>query len=276
MPHGLEKNARRDMVPARRTMAGKSDRSIMTASESDPDATVDFDTLSDSELRAMRRAGEIVVDCHRVLAKTGDNIVGEILKDHGTFYEWDHYPPGDVYDFETHGQYYYHAHPPEERPGEHGHFHTFLRPKGMPPDVRPAPVPDFAMPEDEDDALSHLAAISMDARGFPIKLFTTNRWVTGEIWYSADDVCRMLERFEIDLAHPSWPVNLWITNMIVLFRPQIRLLLRRRDEVVEAWQRDHPESNVYEDRNLEVTSEVAISIDDQIRAIEDALARRDV
>ncbi|HSR70967.1 MAG TPA: hypothetical protein VLL72_01180, partial [Kiloniellales bacterium] len=81
----------------------------------------------------MAEAGRAVVEAHRVLARTGDNVVGELLRDHDTFYEWDHYPPGDVYDRESHAQYYYHAHPPEQRfPGEHGHFHTFLRPKGMP------------------------------------------------------------------------------------------------------------------------------------------------
>src|SRR3546814_7453899 len=76
----------------------------------------------------MAAAGAEAVDVHRVLAKTGDNLVGELLKNNGTFYEWDHYPPGDVYDHETHGQYYYHAHAADQRfDGEHGHFHTFVR-----------------------------------------------------------------------------------------------------------------------------------------------------
>jgi len=56
------------------------------------------------QMEAMAAAGEEVVEIHRLLAKTGDNVVGELLKHHGTFYEWDHYPPGDVYDHETHGQ----------------------------------------------------------------------------------------------------------------------------------------------------------------------------
>ena len=90
----------------------------------------------------MLRAGERVRECYRVLAKTDDNIVGELLKGAGTFYEWNHYPDGDVYDHDNHAQFYYHAHSAEERPGEHGHFHAFLRPKGMPAGVRPAPVPD--------------------------------------------------------------------------------------------------------------------------------------
>ena len=186
---------------------------------------VDLSVLSRERLGMMLEAGREAVDCHRVLAKTGDNLVGELLKSHETFYEWDHYPPGDVYDRESHSQYYYHAHPQEERTGEHGHFHTFLRPKGMPKGVRPAKLPGFEMPKDRNDRLSHLIGVSMDKHGVPIRLFTTNRWVTGEVWYEAPDVCAMLDRFEIDLAPPSWPVNRWLTAMVRLFRPQIEALI---------------------------------------------------
>lgn len=48
-----------------------------------------------------------------------------------------HYPKGDVYDAETASQYYYHAHRPEA--GEHSHFHTFIRAKGIPRTAKPAP-----------------------------------------------------------------------------------------------------------------------------------------
>ena len=47
----------------------------------------------------------------------------------------------------------------------------------------------------------------MDSTGLPIRLLSTNRWVTGEAWYRADDVCKLLDLFEIDHAQPSWPVN---------------------------------------------------------------------
>ena len=236
--------------------------------------TIDFSELSESELTEMREAGHVVINCHRILSKTSDNIVGELLRDYDEFFEWDHYPEGDVYDFETHSQYYYHAHPKEERPGEHGHFHTFLRPDGMPPGISPAPVEDFTMPDNPDDALSHLAAISMDPKGFPVKLFTTNRWVTGEVWYAAKDVCRLLHRFDMDLAHPSWIVNVWVTNMSSLFRPQIRELIHERDAKIEAWKTAHPQQNVFEDRKLEVTSECDIDLDAQMAAIEAAIAAK--
>jgi hypothetical protein len=232
---------------------------------------VDLSRVPRDRLARMIEAAADVVECHRILANTSDNIVGELLRDVGTFYEWNHYPEGDVYDPRTHAQYYYHAHPQELRGGEHGHFHTFLRPKGMPDGMAPAPVPDFAAPEGENDALSHLIGISMDPTGIPIRLFTTNRWVTGEVWYAADDVSAMLDLFLIDHARPSWPVNKWIGAMIQLFHPQIVALIAQRDRAVAAWTAAHPESNVYEDRGLEVTSSLDISVDEQIARLRAAL-----
>jgi hypothetical protein len=228
--------------------------------------------LPRDELLAMQEAGGLVIECFRVLMKTEDSIVGEMLKTAEEFYEWDHYPEGDVYDGETHSQYYYHAHPPDERPGEHGHFHTFLRPGGMPAGCKPAAVPDYKPPEDPDDALSHLVSISMDEKGFPLKLFTVNRWVTDEVWYVAEDVKRFVALFKIDHAQPSWPVNLWISNMMVLFRPQICDLLESRDAAIADWAVKHPGEDPYRDHGIEVTSEMDIDVDAQMAAIAEALA----
>ncbi len=233
-----------------------------------------FDSLSTEALEAMVEAGQEVVEVHRVLAKSSDNVVGELLRGHETFFEWDHYPPGDVYDNEFHGQYYYHAHPPDQRfENEHGHFHTFMRPKGMPVGIKPAPVPGFKKPDDPDDELSHLIAIAMTKEGFPFRLFTVNRWVTGEVWYTAGDVTTLLDRFKIDHTRPSWPVNRWVTAMVALFKPQIAVLLEARDRAVADWAKAHPDIDVYEDRELEVTSYFDISVEDHVRAVARALTR---
>ena len=235
-----------------------------------------FDTLPQAVLRDMAAGGEQVLECYRVLRKGDSNVVGELLRGAGTFYEWDHYPKGDVYDHETHAQYYYHAHPAETRADiygpEHGHFHTFLRPRGMPAGVRPLDLPDYVPPEGDNDALSHLVAISMDRAGYPIRLFTTNRWVTGESWYGARDVIRLLDQFHMDLAYPSRPVNIWISAMLRLFRPQVEELLCRRDAAVADWQARHPDRNAYEDRELEITSCRAIAVEEQVRAVRAALS----
>ncbi len=229
-----------------------------------------LDSLSRDEREAMADAGEAVLECYRVLKKGGINIVGECLRAQGTFYEFDHYPNGDVYDEETHAQYYYHAH--RGIAGEHGHFHTFLRQGAIPENVKPVPYKGDTKWPEGSDAVCHLVAISMDVYGFPIGLFTTNRWVTDEVWYAAEDVIRMLDRFEIDHAYPSWPVNLWITAMFRLFRPEIEGLISQRDAAIEAWQAAHPGDDVFEDRNLEVTGELRISVNDRLEQLRQNLA----
>lgn len=221
--------------------------------------------LPGGRLNAMAEAGTVIEECYRALAKAGANVVGQCLAHQGTFYELDHYPKGDVYDPEFHAQYYYHAHRREA--GEHGHFHTFLRAKGMPAAAKPAPYGGKAKRPMGDDALAHLIAISMDRPGFPIGLFTTNRWVTDETFYDARDVIDMLDRFRVDHTHPCLAVNRWITAMVRLFRPQIEALLQARDAVVAGWAAAHPDRDVYEDRELEITSIIAIDVAEQIAAV---------
>ncbi len=239
---------------------------------------VDPATLSDDRLATMAEACDHLQEVHRVLAKSRTSVVAEILRGHDPFTEWDHYPPGDVYDRDSHGQYYYHAHPPGRRTTlwgpEHGHFHTFLRPPGIPAGVHPLPLPDQAARAGETGAVSHLIGISMTPQGLPIRLFTTNRWVTGEVWYPAAAVAAMLDPFEIDQVHPSWPVNVWVTAMIRLYRPLIVHLVEARDRTLADWTTRHPGRNAYEDRDLELTSVASIDLDSRIKAVRAEVVRR--
>lgn len=223
--------------------------------------------LSKARLGSMAEAGERILECYRVLRKTEDNVVGEVLRGQGEFFEMDHYPKGDVYDPETHSQYYYHSH----RNDEHGHFHIFLRQKGMPKGLTPIEQSEASFMKERDDTLSHLIAISMNRAGYPICLFTTNRWVAADHWYGAEDVIAMLDRFMMDMAQPSWPVNIWITNMVRLFRPEIEELVRERDKVVADWRKRYQDRDVFEDRELELTSILDISVEKQIERVNQAL-----
>jgi hypothetical protein len=233
---------------------------------------VNLEGLSAAELERLAAAAEAVLDCHRVLAKTGHNVVGEVLRGEGEFVEWTHYPADDAYDPETHCQYYYHAHPAGDRAApEHGHFHLFVRPKGMPAGVRPAPGQ--TLPPGDNDALSHVIAISMDAYGRPMRLFATNRWVTGETWYAAPDVVRLADAFRIDIARPNLVVGRWLTALVALYRREIAGLLAERDARIADWRRDHPELDVFEDRRLEIAAIRDISIEDNIVGVAGAIGR---
>lgn len=201
----------------------------------------------------------LVDECYKLLSKTQSNVVWEILRQSDAFYEWNHYPKGDVHDNDTHSQYYFHAHPQEEgkRWKEHGHFHLFIRTKGIPAEIQPKPL----LPQQQDgktDDLCHLCAISMDQFGKPIRLFTTNRWVTAETWYRAEDMAPLIAGFAITHAWPSWPTNIWITQLVQDYQKEIARLLEERDQIINQWQHQYPDSNVYEDRRLEITSSLLL------------------
>jgi hypothetical protein len=247
---------------------GNSQNSI-TIDTADSMPRFDLTDLDPVRLEGMADAGMRILECYRVLRKGGLNIVGEVLRGQGAFYELDHYPPDDVFDEDTHSQYYYHAHRPDS--GEHGHFHTFIRQPGMPDGVVPIPYDGEEVWPTGAQALTHLVAVSMDVYGFPIGLFTTNRLVTAEAWYRAEDVIGMVDRFRIDHAFPSWPVNIWLTHLLILFHPQVEWLLSERDRVVAQWQKAHPGVDSYEDRRLDITSYMPIDVEAQIRGVMAAL-----
>ncbi|MBS0569535.1 MAG: hypothetical protein JSS28_02915 [Proteobacteria bacterium] len=148
--------------------------------------------------------------------------------------------------------FYYHAHD-RGVPGEHGHFHVFRR---LPDKAKDGGEPRYA----------HLVGIGVDARGLPRRLFTTNRWVTNESWRSAREDIAALERIIAARAPAASPVQDWLRALLALFSPQVVLLLRHRDRRVAA----HGGARVLEDRRMHVLSECAVSLDDQIAAIDAA------
>lgn len=232
----------------------------------------DLSQLPLERLEDMAAAADEVIETLRVLGKGGLNTVGRMLENQGEFVEERHYPFDDVFDAETASQYYYHAHRAES--GEHGHFHTFLRAAAIPAGIAPAPYTGTEPPPSGDDAICHFVAVSMDAMGLPAGLFTTNRWVTAETFYAAPDAIALLDRFKIDHARPCWATNRWLSAMLRLYRPQIESLLIERDQSIAAWAKAHSDRDVYEDRELEVTSEITIDLDADIAAVDAALAAR--
>jgi hypothetical protein len=249
---------------------------------------MDLDRLSQAELAAMAECGRAALACEAALAP-GGGILGAALGQASALEAWRHYPAADVYDPATHAQYFYHAHPEAEQAGEHGHFHTFLRARGMPSWVRPLVLPELAIADnpaapaaapsapqpadgDDGDPWCHLIAVSMSRGGRPIRLFTTNRWVTGETWYRAADVAAMLDRFVLGAVGPAPLLDRWIGALVGLYRPQIAALVEARDTAVMDWRRRRRgKVHVFEDRRLEVASALDIEPEAQLRAVEAAL-----
>jgi len=233
------------------------------------------------EIEQMTSAAAAIRSCRHELSVRNTNLLSELSSGSAAIAEWRHYPEGEVYDPNSHSQFFFHAHPGKgQTAAERGHFHTFLRAEGMPIGVAPLLLPEFAVADvptlppqapplkrGTRDEVSHLIAIAIDFRGEPVRLFTTNRWVTGETWYRADDVIPMLDRFVIAEEEPAAVLNRWVSGMIQLFRPQIARLLRARDQTVMSWRRRR-RTYVFEDPRLEITSSLDINLDAQLAFLE--------
>ena len=247
--------------------------SVLVAGAADQARLVErLNRLPRAELKAMYAAAAEAVECMRALADSGTNPVTEVLQGETVIEEWAHFPRGDVFDPRTHSQYYYHAHAAHERvAGEHGHFHTFVRPKRLFPEIEPSAV-SATNPDDQTAWIAHLVGVSTDASGRPIRLFTTNRWVTDEVWYGGDDVIRMIDRFDITVDAPSPGLNRWLTAVVRMFRPQVIDLIHARDAALAGYRATHPQRDVFEDRALQVISEIPVDLLAQIAAIEAAVS----
>jgi len=242
--------------------------------------------VSSAEIARMQAAAAVIDEIRARLADDPGGLLAMVAAGAQALNDWQHYPAGDVYDPRSHAQYFFHAHSPAQRsPCEYGHFHTFLRAEGMPVGVAPLVLPETAVADASPatpqaaplkrgrrDEVSHLIAISVNARGEPIRLFTTNRWVTGETWYRGEDVIRMLDRFTIEAADGPPLLNRWVGAVVALFRPQVAGLLRLRDETVMGWRRRR-RANVFEDTRLEITSSFDVDLDAQIAFLHQPRAR---
>lgn len=200
--------------------------------------------MSDDRLQAAREA----LFCETVLAKTGDNVLLDTLRGAPSIEAWSHYPPGDVYDRESGAQWYYHCHSPATDAAEHGHFHCFVRPAG------------------NDGPVHHLVAVGVDPYGKLIRLFTVNHWVVGDNWLEAEPTIALLERFDAEVARPSYLVNRWLTAVLRLYRDDIADLIRKRDDVLAVHQ-PPAGTEARDDRDLEVTSEHPADLISTARAL---------
>ena len=81
-----------------------------------------------------------------------------------------------------------------------------------------------------------------------------------------DAVIAMAARLRIDRARQR-PTIRWVAALPKLFRSQITDLLHWRDDVIASRRASCREDDVFEDCGLEVPSQIAISIPEQIRDI---------
>jgi hypothetical protein len=122
------------------------------------------------------------------------------------------YPPGDHLEFGSDAwRAFYHSHFSPGQPGnEHGHFHLF------------APVDGAGKA-----GWTHVAALSMDNLGQPLRWFAVNRWVTDGTWLDAGTLASIAGSLEPLSSQPL--LARWLASMVAVFHEEIVEMLETRD-----------------------------------------------
>jgi len=181
------------------------------------------------------------------------------------FVELRHYPPGDARDPASHAQYFMHAH---RRRREAAHIHCFIRAAGIPKTMaRVGRRTALARRR----TMTHVLAVSLDRVGRPAGLFTTNKWVTADDWYDAEDLIGLLPHMSWAAADGPPQVNRALSALFRLYRLPITKLLRRRDRHLTAWAKSHPRQDVFEDRRLEVLSRTRLNLEKTLARLRGSL-----
>ncbi len=243
--------------------------------ESRRDPKIDFSKLSGDALGAMQAAADDMIAVLEEAAAAEKHILIDILNsvENEPFTAWQHYPPGDVQDKKNGAVWFYHAHSEDDgdRPWqEHGHFHAFVYTEHVDEKTKPLALP--PEPDFDRGGLCHLIAISFDSAGTPVRVFTTNRWVTNEWLYPAGKVIKLLDKFVLETE--KFPLTTrWLMAAMKLFRPQIEWSLEARDEALKEVRLKDPDG-FSENQDYEVLSSFAFDLAGQIDAVELALAQQ--
>lgn len=213
-----------------------------------------FAEESGAELRRAALGLRSLVDLMMRMAKEGHSVLTAAMgPQRVSVPAWSHWPPDDARDARTGYRWYYHCHARGGRTlGEHGHFHLFSDPP-------------------EGDGVTHLVAVSVDPRGLPLGLFAPNRWVTDERWQPAPRVLHLIETFAMNAPRALRQVHVWLSAVLRACAPQVRALLRHRDERMDAL-RARARGDVMEDRRIAILSRCAIDLPSQAAALDSRLA----
>jgi len=130
---------------------------------------------------------------------------------------------------------------------EHGHFHLF---------------------HESAEGFSHLAALSLDAQGRPLRWFCTNQWVTGERWLPASRWRARVHAYRVQTSGRLAPVARWLEAMVRLYREELLALLHERDAAVaRAGSLRRSREALFNNRQLHILSSLPISLQGKVQSL---------
>jgi len=174
---------------------------------------MDTGSLASAETPRLVVAARQFLSVMEKLQAEGDTVVTRVTERKPAIHEWEQFPEREQEDSNSGFRYYYHSHACPGASREHGHFHLFKR----------------IANGDSPDAFTHLLAIGVDLSGLPVRLFSTNVWVTGETVVPANEVKRLADAFTVERDDRMVLVAEWIEKVLALFASEIDELLVKRD-----------------------------------------------
>ena len=203
---------------------------------------------------SIQQAAEEVLAIQAHYAERGLSMAQVALAGSGDFVQFRHYPKNDLVDPDSGYEMYYHSHPLDEsgksKNLEHGHFHLFQR------DL------------DQPNKFTHLIAISLDQQGLPIKLFTTNQWVTGETIKEVKKIRPLLGGFQINAKGRMAPLARWVSGLVHIFHDEAIDLLKVRDQKMQKLAGSGKNKERFlEDRKHHVLSEVRVNLINKLESL---------
>jgi len=212
------------------------------------------------------QAAQTVIETITQMVQEQKPLMLRVVPEEGATF-WTHYPKNDARDKFCKSRWYYHVHAPGSRDAdEHGHFHLFLHrtqlPKGLEPKVWP--------PQGEDARahVTHLITLSIDTNGIPRSWFTVNRFVTNEFLYPADVMIEHLPDFNVDHTKQDDLVNRFVTAMVALYRDEIAVLLKERDQRHEELVAEFGDDAYNQKSGVEVLSQIPIDLDSKLNSLD--------
>lgn len=151
---------------------------------------------------------------------------------------------------------YYHCHTASTRPdAEHGHFHIFLR-----TNVR-------SDASSEKTQWSHLAGLSMDSLGQPLRWFTVNHWVTGETWSNADQLEKKLDALLEKESKGLKLIEQWLLAMMEFYKQTLKETLTKRDQQIKTFAQEQGIYKTLQDRSIYLLSHQKIDLFNDMKSL---------